>query len=427
MPNYKKKKVGKFLSPEPKPRTKKAKNKKEYEDIKMSSSAKKGYRKNENLKVVEGRRQSRKKKIKAISSFIVVILIVGLFLQILFPAGVGEWIKIKTAVMGTGRFPITLKSTETVNTVAKDSYYYVLGNTHISAFSNSGKELFSFEHGFENPVLKTSASRSLVYDQGGTNLYILNIKGESFPLVTERPILTAAVSDKGNFAVATTSKKYTSEVLVYDKEGKTIYEWYSAKDIVNAVALSSNGKKLAVGTLNIENSKFISKLSVLDFKSATPKYTETFEDTKIRRIDSSFSATFAVVTDKKIKTYRWANFKSKVAENNYDVMFFDSFKNGYIAVFARENDKTDNRVVVLNKRGKIKFQFTISGTISDIAVQGHHIYCMSETEISIIDDEGKTVKKTSCGFGGKNICVLSSDSVAVITDNQIQKIKFTKG
>lgn len=420
MPNYKKKKHSRFSLSNPRPK----KSGKQSIEEKENNDKKPVYQKRKNMRVVKGKQIERKRKLQIFTGVIAVVAVFLIILELALPAGIFETIKIQSAITGSGSYPIELKSTETLNTITKGSYYYLLTNTHISAYSNSGKEVLNFEHGFENPVIKTSASRSLVYDQGGKTFYVFDINSLLYTMTTEGEILTAAVANRGNFAVATTNEKYTASVTVYDDEAQNIYEWYSAKDMINAIGLSSSGDKLAVATLNVDDSKFKSTLSVFQYDSATAEYTESFDNTLIRTIDTSFSSYFTVATDKKIKSYKWRNFKNNSYENDYNLMFFDSTDDGYISVFSRENNRSDNRVVVLDKSGEIKYQFNYKGTISDISADGDKVYLLSETELLRLDDEGKIIMKTACGFGGKNIFIISSDTLAVITDSEIQRIKF---
>ena len=421
MPDYKKKKHKKFSLTAPVTRLKKRGSKN-----KDTEREKEGYQRNSNLKVVEGKRREKKRRLYIISGIVATIVAILIILELTLAAGLFESIRISVKLWGSGSYPITLKSTETLNTVTKGSYYYVLSNTHLSAFSKSGKELFTFEHGFENPVLKTSASRSLVYDQGGKDFYVFDIDGLLYTMSTEQPIITAAVADRGRFAVATLSDKYNSEVKVFDKDANSIYEWYSAKDTISSVALSNNGEKLAVATFNVTDSKFNSRISVLNYSSATPEKSESFENTQIRTINNAFKSYFTVVTDNEVKTYEWDDFTSKSYKSDYNVMFFDSHSSGFVAVFARENDRTDNRVVVFNKKGNVSYNFTYNGNINDITVLKSNVYIMNETEIYWLNNQGKVVSKATCGFGGKNIFAVSSDSVAVITDNEIQKVSLVK-
>ena len=91
----------------------------------------------------------------------------------------------------------------------------------------------------------------------------MNGKFQNFD--TEEKIITAAIADNGNYAVATYSNSYASAVTVFSKRNKQIYEWYSAEDTVNNIALSSTGKKLAVSSFNSSSGLFKSKVNVINY------------------------------------------------------------------------------------------------------------------------------------------------------------------
>ena len=97
---------------------------------------------------------------------------------------------------------------------------------------------------------------------------------------------------------------------------------------------------------------------------------------------------------------------------------------GSIAVFNRESDRTDNRVAVFNTKGQLKNEFEFKGIISDIEISGGHIYCISDTNVYILDGTGAVIRKAECGFGAVRLAVLGTNAAAVITDNQIDKIKL---
>lgn len=426
MPDYKKRKRNKILSkpkPQKKPRAKSTQN---Y-DIRMSSNPKKSeYTKTNNIKVIEGRRLENKKKFKASCITVALIVVAVLIINSVLPAGILQSAKTAVKVIGAGSFPISLDSSQTINTVRVGNYYYVLGDSYLCAVSNSGKLLFNYQHGFEKPVLKTSNAGALVYNQGSKEFLLFDIYGLKSSYTADKNILTANISDSGNYTVATVSDKYASAVTVYKKNNKKLYEWFSAEDTVNNVALSKNGRKLAVSTFNSKNGEFTSKISVFNFKSATPLYSESVEKGLVYNIDTSFSSAFAVITQNKIKVIKWGSFKFKEYKNDYTLSVLKPVSNGYIAVFNRQSDKTDNRIVLINKNGKIRSEIVYSGIISDIDVKGSHIYCMSDTEITMITAEGKIKQKTVFGFGGVNICAVSSNAVTIITDSKIEKVKLVK-
>lgn len=426
MPNYKKRKHNKLFSSQGKPKKPQKKSLSLKDDIIMSSFNSKGKKvnKNEKMKVIKGKKLEQKRRFKLISISLAVIFVVIIVLQSILPAGIIESISNSLAHLGSGSYPIELESTNTINTVPRNSYYYVLTNSYVKAFSKSGKVLFSYAHGFENPMIKTSSSRAIVFNQGSTEALIFNHSGLKESLVTEKNIITAGVSDSGTYAIATHSDKYTSAVTVYSKSNKVLYEWYSANETVNNVALSPNGRKLAVSGFSSNVGEYKSTLYVLNYKSATPEYTEKVENSLIYNIDTTFRNGFTIITSNKLKFVKWFKYTSSEYSNDYNISYYKPNSNGSVAVFNRESDKTDNRIVVFSKSGKIKSEFTYKGIISDINLFSGHIYCMSETEIYQLNTEGAILKKASCGFGAVNFTVSAINNIAVITDSKIEKIKL---
>lgn len=425
MPDYRKKRRNKmFSSPQ---KVKKSRVSKEtYEDIEMSPSKKSQKKTSEktNMRIITGKKLEQKRKFKVFAAFTAVLIIAVIILQYVFPAGIIRTVSNSIALMGSGVYPIELDSSDTVNSVCKTSHYYVLTDTKVNAFTSSGKELYSYNHGFENPVIRTSSAGALVFEQGGNGLTIFNLNGVSEEITLEKEIITAAISDSGNYAVVSRSDKYASAVTVYSKSSKRLYEWYSAKDTVNSAALSPNGKKLAVSTFSAQVGQYKSQLRILSYDSAEPEHSESFDGSIVYSLENTPSSSLVVVTKNGVKFIKWSNFKSIEYKNDYSAAFFRTGKGGSTAVFNRESDKTDNRIVVFSKKGEKTAEFEFKGIISDIAVLGGHIYCMSDTKIYLLDANGKILRKASCGFGAVNLCVTATNTAVVVTDNKIEKIKL---
>lgn len=430
MPDYRKKKVNR-LKGAFKPKKEKHRAAHGNEDIKMTS-AKKTVRKSPKtekepesaLKVVKGKKLERKRKTRIFLSTASAVLIVLGVLHLILPVGIAENAGNLTALIGGGSYPIDLESNDTLSTVSRGMYYYVLTNTHINAYSGNGKQIYSYSHGYENPILKTSKTRALIFDQGGNEAVIYNLRTKKKTLKTDNDIITAGISDSGTYAVVTRSDKYASVVTVYDKHNKRLYEWSSSADTVNNVAVSPNGKKIAVSLFNASSGKFTSKISVLEYDSATPKYTETIDETLVFALDSFHNAGFSAVTGKGYSFYAWSDFKKTEYKSEYSPAFLRSGTGGTAVVFNRESDRTDNRIVLFSPKGKVKSEFDYKGTISDIEVSGGHIYCICDTSAYLLSDDGKVLRQTDCGFGVTHIAPVGTNMLAAITDNGIQKIKL---
>lgn len=426
MPNYKKKKHNRFFSA-PKPKKSKPEKPISNEEVEMTPAEK--YRKTtvkQNMKVVKGRKIEQKRKIKIISIIVATIIVVYGIFEMILPMGVYEKVSHFFSTLGTGSYPINLDSTQTLNVINHGSHYYVLTNSKFYSVNSSGKILLSFDHGFEKPILKTSDTRALLFDQNSNMAYIFTVSELENTVELEKNIITANISDSGSYAFVLNSDKYASAVSVYNKKDKKVYEWFSAENTVNNIAISPDGDKIAVSAFNATSGKYKSTLSVLNFDSATPEYTQIFENTLVYDIDSRHSSCFAIVNEHSLEFIDWSDFEKKQYSNEYGISMLRATEDGYIAVFNRKNDKTDNCVAVFKKSGELEYQFDYKGIISDITMSDGHIYCMGETEIYLLSDKGKVLRKASCGFGAVRIFVASSDSVAVITDNKIEKINLAQ-
>ncbi len=424
MPDYRKKRRSRFTSRHKSKATHSYKNNRN--NIEMTSDTKKSNKseKNINMRVVQGKKLEKKKKIKFLSGFVALILIVVAFLQLILPAGIVQTIKNSISLIGNGSYPLELDSSDTLDVKPMGNYYYILSNTQISAYSNSGKQLFNFAHGFENPILKTSKWGALLFNQGDTDISIFTLNGIKETIKTEKNVITATISDSGSYGIVTESETYASTVSVYNKYGKNLYEWNSAENIVNNIIIAPNSKKIAISTFKTDGGEFSSKVSILNFKSADAVQSFEFSNTLVYNLSSDTSSRFCIALSNGLQFVKWNNYKKEEYSNDYNLLLLRTASHGTVAVWGRESDPNDNRVTVFSKSGKLKFEFQFKRIISDIRLFGGHIYCMSDTEIFLIDETGKILRKSSSGFGGVKTVVIGSNSVLSVTDNRIEKIKI---
>ncbi len=326
--------------------------------------------------------------------------------------------------MGTGSYPISVSGSETLKVASFNNYYYHLTDTHISAYTSAGKILFSNAHGFEKPVLAASKGRVLVYNQGGNEAVIYDLKGEKHRISTENEIICADIANKGSYAITTYSDRYASAVTVYNKQNKVEYEWYSAEDTINNVAISATGKKIAVSTFNSSTGVFNSKVNIINFKAPTPEYTVSYENQIIYGLKTSNNSTLCVIKSNGMDYIKWSNYKAQNYSDEYNILYFRQNDNVNVGVFSRESDKTDNKIVLFTKCGRVKATVKYNGVINDIQVRGSNIYCINDSVLSALDFEGNIKYNTDYGYGGEGISVTSANVVAIITNNEIKRVKL---
>lgn len=430
MPEYKKKKV-RHMGRKPKPKKiKTTKAPKEDFEIEMHGSDKRERKRasrnqGDNIRVISGKKLIRRRKMQTALCFVAVIAVIIAVLQFVLPVGIPENIGNLTATLGAGSFPIELYGTETLDSATHSNYFYVLTNSELNAVSAGGKKIYSVSHGFGAPVLKNSETRALIFDQNGFRANIYNLSGQVSSVVTERNILTAAIARNGGYVIVTESEEYASVVSVYDRHDKLLYEWYSAVDTVNKAALSPNGKKLAISTVNADNGELHSKVYVFEFESPNPAFTADFKGKVVYSLENLKSG-FAVCTSNSINYIAWKDYKQVTYDSEFDLALSRCDSSGLITVFNRQSNRADNKIVIFSKKGEKVSEFNFQGLISDIVMSRGHIYCIKDTSVYLFDMNGQVLSEASCGFGASRLAVLSGDEVAVISGSEIARLEISE-
>jgi len=201
----------------------------------------------------KGRRPSRKKRARRRGrsviwavlfrlTLVVAVVLLGVLLwrnwDTLAPAALTEWFD-RTVTGGDGGdgYPVDISGDGVVSMQAFGNNAALLTDTSLLVYNSSGAETVDRGHTFADPLLCTAGDYMLVAELGG-NRYTLHNKKEAVrDGAAIGTVVSAAVSENGQVALATeSSQSYMSEVLVFDRKGNEAFHWYSADLMVVDVA-----------------------------------------------------------------------------------------------------------------------------------------------------------------------------------------------
>ncbi len=423
MAEYKRKKIHTGLR-----RPKKVQVQKVEENIPMRSSkrTKSDITQDSAIRVVKGKKGEKRKKLYVFCGVVTVIALTLVVLSLFLPVGLYESTKNFALSLGSGSFPLELSGTQTLNCVPKDKYYYVLTDTSVIAFSNGGKKIFSFAHGFSSPIITTSETRALVYDQGKNAAAIYNLSGVVDIIDCKDEIIAADISRDGQYALVTKSESCASCVTVYNRKGETVFSIKLAKDMVNNIDIASSGEKIAISTINAQSGKMSSSLCVYGFNSADPDFKLDLGEDLVYQIQNTGRG-FYVATHNKLRYINWS--KHTVNEIDFDgeIASMRYSNTGTMVVYNKTNDKSNNNIVLFSNSGKKISEFEIKGIVNDIRFSRGRVYTIGDNKLTIFDKQGKILRSDGCGFGGVKISVVGSNTICIISDNEIQKTVIKKG
>ncbi len=421
MPDYKKKNV-KRASRVKKPKVKDIEMRKKHTGGENETSKQES---NGKLRVVRGNKKKRQAITRTVFVSVAIVVAVFITASLLLPTGIGDFATGVRYALSGGEYPISLVGGDSLLSEKQGSLVYTLTDTSLEVYSLGGKKALSSAHGFSSPVLRTSPTRALVYEQGGKGLKLYGadklIKSDS---VSDN-IISANLSRSGAYAVATTSKDFASKVTVYSKNSKMLFEWNSSVEIVSDVALSPNGKKLAVAVFSSSNGQYISKIYIFNFDSATPIHTVEYTGKLIYSLNTKLNSGICAIYDGGMDFISWSKFNESKFTTDYEVRMYRATNSISALASSRSNDKKDTKITAFSSSGKQLFEIEWKQSITDFAVMGDKIIILSDTGVYLLDKNGNILKKGDAGFGGVFVQAISSEKAMVVTDNSLISVSLT--
>lgn len=157
-----------------------------------------------------------------------------------------------------------------------DGDLLVCSRNAISLYSGSGAQYINEPVSMENPVVNTNGSLAVVYDAGGTDLYVLGQRSLVWSSKDFESILSARLNKNGQLTVVTQASGYRGMVTVYDAAYSPVMHIDLSSAFVMDAALSDNGHTLAILTVGQSGGAFATSLELYEMSYASGEYAPDF-------------------------------------------------------------------------------------------------------------------------------------------------------
>lgn len=280
-----------------------------------------------------------------------------------------------------------------------DGDLLVCSHNAISLYSGSGTQYINQSVSMTNPVVNTNGSLAVVYDAGGSSLYILGQRSLVWSTDELEPILSARLNRSGQLTVATQASGYRGTVTVYDASYSPVMSISLSSAFVMDAALSDNGHTLATLTVGQSGGAFDTGLSL---------YTMTYSNGTYQP-DASCSLGRGVVLDmRNTSSAVWTLSDQGLAITNHEGQ----------TVSADWSDRYLRR-------------YTLSGDGFALALLGRY-RAGSQTELWVVNQQGQrqtlqlNEQVMSIAAAGRYLAVLTGDRLDIYTD-QLELYSTLKG
>lgn len=309
-------------------------------------------------------------------------------------------------------FPIKLDTSSDVQVNVINDKLNVLTATSVSVYNPSDANVvYSFNHGFTNPVIKCSGSYYCLFDQGSTKIRLDSVNENKFELNTSQSILTADVCKKGNVAFATRSEEKKSTVYVYDKNRNLKFSYDENEGYVVAVAIDSSGKKIAYAAVNSLNGQLLTTVYTINVGDDKPLATFTYEDTNVMSLHYSNSSDLyfvgddclSVISDQKEENIIY----NKETVNTVDFCY--TADNQLVYIYSQFAGADSSKMEYITDSGKIKSSVDLNGKVKYVSSSSNEAVVLFNDSVSVYSLTKGTLKESfTCDKDAQSVNKLSS-------------------
>jgi|BioPla2DNA2_1021312.scaffolds.fasta_scaffold09090_4 WD40 repeat protein len=280
-------------------------------------------------------------------------------------------------------YPYQISSSSVKNIDMMSNNVFLLTDSATISLDSTAKEVAKINHTYASPAMSIQGGRAVVYDRGGYRYMVQSRTEKLFEGETKHKILTCDMGKSGNIAVVTLEKDSCGVVTVYsNKFTKTQFKWACYSEKIVDVALSDNGKYLAVAAISAKDGEVFSKVYVFDFNYSKAVAVFDYPKTSVFDVEFSSRDTIIVMGDNlrnviKNKTQR----QEDVSFETSTLMRYSMSESGTNAVLLSEYGSANKNILkVYNKSGKEVFSKKIESAVKNI-------YCNANTVGVLLDDK----------------------------------------
>lgn len=244
----------------------------------------------------------------------------------------------------------------------------VAGNSAVTVFSASGKQLISESVSYQSPTAVGTGKYLLVYEMGGTQYSLYNSYARISSGETEAPIRGADIAPTGSYALIYHSAEYDSVVDLYDSHLRLLSR-YSVNGYVADVSIHPKGGSVALIISTPAGGSFQTYLRIYDADSGKVVSETLVGDGLGLRCSFSSSSAVSVLTTAEVCFFNSRG--KRLAEQRFSgesVACADLNANGAVVVLKESPASQKIHIMMFDKSGKKLYNGSDTGEAKAVSL-----------------------------------------------------------
>lgn len=236
----------------------------------------------------------------------------------------------------------------------------VLSPEKFSSYTFSGSNNFSKQVLLRTPAVSTSSSKFIAYDLGGLSFNVFNKNKLLYSGVCDSKIISANMTESGNFTIVTDGTNAKNTVTLYNKSFKPIFKFHSSERHVFDAAPSPSCKTVGIITYGASEGRFESYFSLCNINSDSFYSTTSLgNSTPLKLVFFSDNNILIICNDKTVVFDINGNIVSEISYGTLPLKGFSVASKKNISILLDDYQNGGNTKVLF-----IKSNGTLTGELS---------------------------------------------------------------
>ncbi len=378
---------------------------------------------------IERKKRVRQKRARRL---VILVLLGGAMIAIayLFPLLEGvSFNALMQEAFGTvgrsGSFPASLVGETASGIYNLGGSAAVLTDTNVQVFSPAGRPYGTVQNGFAEPVIKTSASRGVLYGKGAKGITLLSKGGKLAQTELDEIVVTAEVSANGRVAAATPSARHAASVRVFDDGFNTLFTWYSAENHVLTLGLSDDGARLAVGTVTAQDGALLSIVKQFSVTQHKEQSETRLAQSLVLALKYVSHGVQAIADDQTLLLDESGAVKQSYSYAGKPLSSYSSTGGSTALLLGDYKSEHQLTVVSLDEACGVRFALVVHEQVRDIYTDGALTYVLTDTALTVYNQSGQ-VQLTQPNDSGWIGVAASGEHVYLLQQHGVQKLEQPK-
>ncbi len=266
------------------------------------------------------------------------------------------------------------------------------------AYDKKGKLLWNGSYEMQDPVADTCGKYVVIADRGNKSVYVYNEDGEAAGFTMEYNIIKAEVASQGVIAVLMGDEE-ANYVRLYDLDGAMPVEkktYISKEGYPMDMALSDDGKKLAMIFMLVNKGKLVNNVGFWNFGEVGQNWVDNFvggylynqEENVMPRITFLDNDTVCAYKDNGFILYSIPELSEEIKEENVEGKIKSILHGTKYTGLVLEGENRTSRLLLYDLKGKKLLDKKLELDYSTIFLSGDEIIMYDNLTCQILKTDG---------------------------------------